>query len=106
VTAGTVTFLFTDVAGSTRLLHALGRMLTRRSQSTGKCCARRAQFVCGAGGNLKRAVLVPPTVLVGTRSATRAGAQDHSAGGRLVAYCSLHATPAVVAAIFGGWRCS
>ena len=42
---GTVTFLFTDVEGSTKLLHELGRrgVRARRSPSTGVSCARRSQ---------------------------------------------------------------
>ena len=41
---GTVTFLFTDIEGSTRLLHELGAERTRRRwRSTGACCARRSR---------------------------------------------------------------
>ena len=42
---GTVTFLFTDIEGSTRLLHELGaeRVRGRRSPSTAASCGRRSR---------------------------------------------------------------
>ena len=46
---GTVTFLFTDIEGSTRLLHELGRNATpRRFTSTASCCARRSTCTMAA----------------------------------------------------------
>ena len=41
--SGTVTFLFTDVEGSTRLLHELGPRRTKALAEHRRCCARRSR---------------------------------------------------------------
>ncbi len=46
--AGTVMFLFTDIEGSTRLVHELGPETAWRSQSTGGSCARRSRGMAGS----------------------------------------------------------
>ena len=91
---GTVTFLFTDIEGSTRLLHELGDALRGRARrSIDACCARRSLAHGGVEVDTQGDAFF---VAFATASDALAAADDGAGGARRRARsaCAWASTPA------------
>ena len=89
--AGTVTFLFTDIEGSTRLLHELGaEAYAEALQSIGRRCGRLSAARGCRGGHAGRRVLLSPSPTAPAAVEAARAAQAALADGPVRVRMGLH----------------